>query len=185
MSILRFAARSLLASFFIAEGAQAAKDPDPRLPAAEKFTSAMLPLAPSAVSEYLPEDPRTWARLTGVAQIVGGVGLALGIARRPSALVLAATMVPAVISRPVKALPEEERSTARALQARNLGLLGAAFLAALDTEGRPNMAWRAAHAKRRLTKEGRKQKRNAKKTVGRIQRQASAVAREAKSMVTG
>lgn len=184
MSILRFAARSLLASFFIAEGAQAAMDPDLRLSATEKITAAALPLAPSAIADYLPDDPRTWARITGFAQIAGGIGLAMGIARRPCAALLGVSMIPAVMDRPAKDLPEVERKAARAVHARNLGLFGAVLLAALDTEGKPDLAWRATDAKRRLAKESRRHKRQVKKSARWARKRAEAMTGELKSAVT-
>lgn len=182
MSILRFAARSLLASFFIVDGAKAVSNPDPLVPAAEKVTDTALPmarrLAPAGIADRLPDDPRTWVRITGAAQVLGGIGLATGIARRPAAALLGATMVPHVLAtRPDKASEREVKVSAQSIFLRNLALLGGVVLAAQDTEGKPGMAWRAAQGKRRVVKEGRKQKRQ-------VQKKAERVTKDLKAAVT-
>lgn len=179
MSILRFAARSLLASFFIVEGAKAVSNPDPLVDAAEKLTKTAVPmarrLAPAAVADRMPDEPRTWVRICGAAQVAGGIGLATGIARRPSAAVLALTMVPQVLAtRPDRSLPRDERASVQSLFVRNLALLGGVVLAAQDTEGKPSRTWRAADAKRRLAQEGRKQKRGLQKKADQVKKDLAA-----------
>lgn len=168
MSILRFAARGLLGSFFVADGARALSNPEPRIAAAQRLTQTTLPmlerLAPSAVTEILPDNPKTWVRIHGAAQVVGGIGLTLGVFRRPSACLLATTMIPQVLaSRPEKGSDQATRSAARAVFTRNVALLGAVGLAAQDTEGKPGLAWRASDAKRRLADDAKATKKNIKK----------------------
>lgn len=167
MSILRFASRAMLASFFIVEGAKAVSNPEPRIAAAERVTRTTLPMieriAPSAVSEVLPDNPKTWVRLHGGAQVMGGLGLALGVFRRPSACLLNATMIPVLLaSRPLKGADPQERAAARAVFTRNVALAGALSLAAQDTEGKPSLSWRAADAKRRLESEAKSLKKASK-----------------------
>ena len=97
MSLLRFVARSLFASYFIAEGVKAVTKPAEIAPDAERFTSAVSPLlqrvVPADVAAYVPERAETWVRLSGAAQIVGGAMYATGLGRRLGALLLAKASV--------------------------------------------------------------------------------------------
>ena len=45
MSLLRFAARTMLASFFVVNGIQALRDPEPLVAATEPLAKQFLPLA--------------------------------------------------------------------------------------------------------------------------------------------
>src|SRR5665811_2174009 len=115
MSLLRFAGRTMLASFFVVQGAKAVINPEPLVADADPFARAFVPLAqkvaPPSVAGYLPEDTKTLVRITGAAQIVGGLMLATGIGRRLGAGVLGLSMVPHVIaSRPTKNSTAEERT---------------------------------------------------------------------------
>ncbi len=191
MSLLRFAARTMLASFFVVNGIQALRDPEPLVAATEPLAKQFLPLAektlPPQAAAYLPEDARGLVRLSGVAQIVGGLCLATGFARRLGALALAGSMLPQLLaSNPLGSTGDSE---SKQLFLRNVALTGGVLLAAVDTEGQPNLANRAKfkaealgreaehtkaavareaqRTKKSLTKEGRRAARKAKKMAGR------------------
>jgi uncharacterized membrane protein YphA (DoxX/SURF4 family) len=156
MSLLRFAGRTMLASFFVVNGAKAVANPEPLVSSAEPLAKAFVPLAqkvaPPTVANYIPEDTRTLVRLTGVAQVLGGLMLATGIGRRLGAGLLGASMIPHVLaSRPGKLSTPEERQIAQSQLLRNVALLGGAILASLDTQGKPDLAWLAADRKQRLS----------------------------------
>lgn len=146
MTLLRAAARTMLASYFVVNGANAVRQPDTAAAQAEPIATKVVPLtrrlAPAAIADYLPEDSRSWARILGVAQIVGGGMLATGIGRRCGAGILASTMVPQVIVDNPLAAPHDERPQVRARLIHNVALTGGVLLAALDTEGKPGLAWR-------------------------------------------
>src|ERR687893_227167 len=80
MTLLRAAARTMLASYFIASGVKALRDPDAQVPDAEPLTDKMVPLvkdyAPEQVASFIPEDTRTLVRVHGATQVVGGLALA-------------------------------------------------------------------------------------------------------------
>ena len=191
MSLLRFAARTMLASFFVVNGIQALRDPEPLVAATEPLAKQFLPLAektlPPQAAAYLPEDARGLVRLSGVAQIVGGLCLATGFARRLGALALAGSMLPQLLaSNPLGSTGDSE---SKQLFLRNIALTGGVLLAAVDTVGQPNLANRAKfkaealgreaehtkaavareaqRTKKSLTKEGRRAARKAKKMAGR------------------
>jgi uncharacterized membrane protein YphA (DoxX/SURF4 family) len=142
MSLLRFAARSMLASYFVVNGVKAVRHPDDFAETAQQFTEKVLPALKSALpqeaSSLLPVDETGVARICGGVQIVGGLCLATGIGRRLGAGLLASAMVPQILaSHPLKAASDD-----RVKFGAEVALLGAVVVAALDTEGEPGLAWR-------------------------------------------
>jgi uncharacterized membrane protein YphA (DoxX/SURF4 family) len=150
MSLLRFTARTMLASYFVINGIKAVRNPRDFTESAQPVVDKVLPplksALPSEAAGFLPADAVGVARYTGIAQIIGGIGLATGAGRRVSAALLAATMLPEVLTNnPIKAAADE-----RAKFGADVALLGGVALAALDTEGEPDLAWRM-RAYRQLT----------------------------------
>ena len=182
MSLLRFAGRTMLASFFVVQGAKAVMNPEPLVEDADPFAKAFVPLAqkvaPASVAGYLPEDTKTLVRITGAAQVVGGLMLATGIGRRLGAGVLGLSLIPHVIaSRPTKNSTAEEREIAKSHLLRNVALLGGAILASLDTQGRPSLAWLADDRRQRLAGDA---ERTAKHLTGSAKRTGRGVAKSAR-----
>ena len=146
MSLLRFVARSMLASYFVINGVKFLRHPEDFVPAAEPVADRVLPLVnstiPESVRDYLPADTVGFVRASGALQVAGGLSLATGVGRRLGAGVLALTMVPHVVTaNPLKAT-NADRSTLAAQLSKNVALLGGVLLASLDTEGKPNLGWR-------------------------------------------
>lgn len=133
----------MLAAIFISGGLDALRSPAAKAPAAADVAPPIARQLP-----YLPEDPETLVKINGAAQVGAGVLLALGRFPRLSSLVLAGSIVPTTLAG--HRFWEEEEPAKRAQQQvhffKNLGLLGGLMLAAVDTEGRPGLAWRARHA---------------------------------------
>ncbi len=157
MSLMRFVARSLFASYFIADGVKAVRRPAEIAPDAERVTSKIAPLVqrvvPASVSSYVPERAETWVRLVGAVQIAGGVMFATGLGRRVGALLLAkSSAVNLAIALPERGAAPAVKEAARGEVLRQAALLGAATLGALDTQGKPSLQWRADQA----TKEAKK-----------------------------
>ncbi len=159
----------MLASWFVSQGVKAISDPSAEADQADLISSRVAPLVknvvPESVSGLVPQDPASWARITGVVRVLAGLGLASGIGRRWSAAVLAATTVPGIVS------------SARGIRSGDLqgflghvALTGGALLAAQDTEGRPGVAYRVKESSRRLrqqnaVKEGKRAARRARRQV--------------------
>jgi uncharacterized membrane protein YphA (DoxX/SURF4 family) len=172
----------MLASFFVVQGAKAVMNPEPLVADADPFAKAFVPLAqkvaPASVASYLPEDTKTLVRITGVAQVVGGLMLATGIGRRLGAGVLGLSMIPHVMaSRSSKGSTSEEREIAKSQLLRNVALLGGAILASLDTQGRPSLAWLADDRRQRLAGDA---ERTAKHLTGSAKRTGRGVAKSAR-----
>lgn len=165
----------MLASFFIVNGAKAAAKPDQLVADADPIARKVVPLvqqvAPPSVANYVPRDTRQLVRITGAAQVLGGLGLATGLGRRASAALLSASMVPHVLaSRPGKGATAEQKTAARSVMLRNVALLGGALIASQDTQGKPSLAWRASHEARQLSREAQAQKKALSKAASKQSR---------------
>lgn len=189
MSLLRFLARSLFASYFISEGVKAVTKPTESAPDAEAFTSSVAPLlqrvVPADVASYVPERPETWVRISGAAQIAGGAMFATGIGRRLGALLLAkASILNVAIALPEKGAAKSIKEAARPDVIRNLALLGASILAAQDTQGKPSLAWRADHAAKLTGKKasalGDDMSKAARKASAKAEKRAQKLAKKAR-----
>ena len=149
MTLLRAAARTLLASYFIASGIKAVRNPAALVPAAEPVTDKLVPLAkqyaPAQVADFIPEDTETLVRINGATQILGGLALASGRGRRVGAMLLAASLIPSTAAKhPFWTRDDaEERALDKSHFLKNVSLLGGVLLAAGDTEGKPSLVWRA------------------------------------------
>ena len=190
MTILRAVARTMLASYFVVNGIKAMRHPEEFTEAAEPVAETLLPLAnqvlPKQAAVYLPEDTAGLVKVTGIAQILGGLSLATGIGRRFGAGVLAATMVPHVLASNPLGAAGGDRDARYGLLSKNIALLGGVALAAMDTEGRPNLAWKAraqkeifaresSRAKQLAEKKARQLAKSAKKTAGRATKEIASV----------
>lgn len=176
MNLTRAAGRTMLASFFVVNGAKAATKPDALVADAEPIVRKVVPLvqqvAPPSVANYVPEETKTLVRATGVAQVLGGLGLATGLGRRLSAGLLGASMVPHVLaSRPAKGATAEEKAAARSVMLRNVALLGAAMIASQDTQGKPSLGYRANKQVKALSREVSDQKKQLEKTAAQQKKQ--------------
>lgn len=147
--LVRRLARPLLGSMFIVGGLDAALHPDPKTPAAEGIVKFLDDRSSASVP-----DVATVVRLDGVAKLVAGIGLSLGRAPRLSALVLSASLVPTTIAAHAfwKVDDPDQRAAQKLQFLKNASMLGGLLLAAVDTAGKPSVAWRSRRAVRRLTR---------------------------------
>ena len=134
----------MLASMFIIGGFDALRHPSSKVPAAEGVAMSISGHVP-----YLPDDPEQLVQINAAAQVGAGALLALGRFPRLSSTVLAGSIIPTTLAGhrfwEIKDDPAK-RAQQRIHFFKNLGLLGGLMLAAVDTEGRPGLAWRAQHA---------------------------------------
>jgi uncharacterized membrane protein YphA (DoxX/SURF4 family) len=162
MTLLRAAARTMLASYFVATGIKALRNPDPLVPLAEPLADKVVPLvkkyAPDEVAGYIPEDAKTLVRVNGAAQVLGGLALASGKGRRAGAWLLAGSLVPSTVAKHPfwSRTDRDEKAADRAHFLKNVSLLGGVLLAAGDTEGKPSLAWRAQKGGQSLAKSTKK-----------------------------
>ncbi len=150
MALSRLIARPLLASYFLANGAQDIKDAPALAQQAAPVTEAVAPVVDNATPDgvSVPRDPVLWVRASGAIQVVAGLGLATGRLPRLSAAVLGATLVPSTAARHRfwEATDKTERREQLTHFMKNAALAGGLLIASLDTAGKPGVAWRAQHA---------------------------------------
>ena len=139
MTLVRRVARPMLAAMFVAGGLDQLKHPGRKADSARSVVEMVGPTI------GLPDDPELLVRANGTAMVGAGSLLALGRLPRIASTVLAATVIPTTLA--AHAFWQEQDPEVRAQQKvqflKNLGLLGGLLLAAVDTEGRPGLAYRA------------------------------------------
>jgi putative oxidoreductase len=162
----------MLSAIFVSGGLASMRNADAAAARAKPVTDRM---APYLEAVGLPTDPATLVRLNAAAHVVGGLLLATDTAARPAAAALAATMVPTTLAghRYWQEDDPAQRANQRTHLLKNLGLMGGLLLAAVDTQGRPGLAWRAGH----LADHAQETVRRAQ---GSVRRAAHTTAREAR-----
>jgi uncharacterized membrane protein YphA (DoxX/SURF4 family) len=191
MTVVRSIARPLLSCVFVVQGVNAVRNPEPLVPRAKPVADRIVPLvkkvAPPQIGDHVPEDTKNLVRLNGAAQVIGGLALATGNARRLGASLLAASLVPTTLAghRWWEIEDPTLRNQQRIHFMKNLSLFGGLLLAAVDTEGQPGLAWRATHAtqvaKREAARKARLAKREARRAARAAKREAQLRARQAKA----
>jgi uncharacterized membrane protein YphA (DoxX/SURF4 family) len=96
----------------------------------------------------LPFETETYVRVNAAVQVGAGLLLATGRLPRVASAALAVTLVPSTIAgHPFWEAEGDERRVQRTQFLKNASLLGGLILAAVDTEGRPGITYRARHAR--------------------------------------
>lgn len=172
MTLVRVLARPLLASSFVLTGIDRLRNTDAAAAALRPTLDRVTKMVPSSAS--VVSDEQRVAKVLGAAHLGAAVLLGIGRFSRLSALILVGTStLNAVVE-----FNNADSSTAKARKDRrnqllkNISLIGAVLLAAVDTNGRPSWAWRAEHfaedARRNalaLTHDTKKSIRKAEKAV--------------------
>ncbi|MFW0787618.1 DoxX family membrane protein [Gordonia sp. CPCC 206044] len=142
--LIRRIARPMLASVFISAGIDAVRDPKPKADIAQEFVDKSVDTLPDTVTDKVPTEAETLVRINGAVQIGAGTLLAVGKFPRVASAALAGSLVPTTVAGhsfwnepdPVK------RKMQRTQFLKNVSLLGGLLIAAVDTEGKPSLAWR-------------------------------------------
>ncbi|GAB3112740.1 DoxX family membrane protein [Janibacter alkaliphilus] len=155
--IVRRLARPMLAAIFISGGIGALKQPKAHVEMSEPTLSQ--------ISEPLgmSDQKETVIRGYGAAMVAGGTLLALGKFPRLASTVLIGALVPTTATH---RFWEESDPGAKQMQQvqffKNLGLLGGLMLAAVDTEGKPGVTYRAKLAGESIERNAKAARREAK-----------------------
>lgn len=159
--MIRRLARPMLAAVFVTGGIDALRHPGGRVELAAPFTKKAAEVAGT------PDDPEMMVRANGALMALSGAMLATGRMPRLASTMLAASLVPTTVVG--HQFWNEREATARQAHKiqfmKNLGLLGGVMLAAVDTAGKPGLAWRAQNAAKAARREARLAKAQAKLAV--------------------
>lgn len=180
MSLVRLIARPLLATGFVAVGVERLRNVDQTAeqlaPTLSRIGSAV-PAAAAATS-----NPALVARVAGYTQVGAASLLGMGKFTRIASLLLAGTAAlnSVVEYRNAEASTAAERKERRNQLLKNLSLIGGVLLSAVDTNGRPGLAWRANHLASDTGRKGRAAAKAVRKTTGK---QIKAVSNAASDIV--
>jgi putative oxidoreductase len=175
MTVIRLLARPMLASTFVWGGVQGLRNAPALAAKAKPVNDAVRGLAGKVAPQVpVPEDDATLVRINAGVHIAAGLALATGRMPRLSALMLAGTVLPTTVAghRWWEEKDKAARTAALTHFFKNISMLGGLVLAAVDTQGRPGVAWRTQHAvgsarrsARHLRKEASSQAKSAARTV--------------------
>jgi len=172
MSLIRFIARPMLATAFVAGGVTRLRRTEETAEALRPYLDKLQKAVPSAAA--LAGRERLVARGLGGIQMGAAVLLGIGRFSRCAALLLSATAsVNACVEfTSADTSTPEARARRRSVLLRDVSLIGGVLLAAVDTAGNPSLAWRAGHlgheARRNakgLTRTAKKELKKAEKAV--------------------
>ncbi len=143
--LVRRIARPLLAAPFIYGGISTLRKPQDRVPGARPVVEKIADAADKQLPVELPKDVEQWVKADAAVKVVAGSLFALNKLPRLTALVLSASIVPTTLAG--HRFWEHDDPTERFGQIsnflKNTGILGGLLLAAVDTEGRPSVGYRA------------------------------------------
>jgi putative oxidoreductase len=179
--LVRRIARPMLAAPFVILGYQAFRAPGGRVELARPIVEKVAGLADKQLPMQVPQDVEQWVKINAGVQVGAGALLGLGRLPRLSALLLTGSTVPTTLAGHrfwEKEGADRQQQLIHFL--KNLGLVGALLLAAVDTEGKPSVGWRARRAARRATDATEKQLAKAQKKAERVQKKAAKQAKQAR-----
>ncbi|HEX2904793.1 MAG TPA: DoxX family protein [Jatrophihabitans sp.] len=142
MALIRRLARPMLAATFIYGGLDTLRNPGPKAQLAENTVGPLVNAVPQLSST------EQVVKLDAAVKVVAGTTLALGKFPRLSSAALVASLIPTTYSgHPFweKKDPAERRQQLVHFL-KNTSIVGGLLLAAVDTAGKPSLAWRAQRA---------------------------------------
>jgi len=169
MLLVRAIARPLLASAFISGGIHTLRKPAKRVAAADRVVTPLISRVPQL------SNTEQVVKIDAAAKVVAGSMLAFGKLPRLSATVLAASLVPTTIAdHPFWDEQDPVRRAQHRLQlTKNAGLLGGLLLAAVETEGKPSVGYRARRAAHKAADATEKNFAKAQKRAAKAQKKAA------------
>ncbi|SDC39706.1 DoxX protein [Geodermatophilus telluris] len=179
--LVRRIARPLLAASFVYGGIDTLRNPQTRVPGAQPVVDQITRAADQQLPVQVPRDVEQWVKIDAGIKVGAGSLFALGKLPRLSALALAGSIVPTTLAghRFWEHEDPEERFGQLSNFLKNAGLLGGLLIAAVDTEGRPSVGYRARRAARRASTATEKSVAQAQKRAAKAEKQAQKQLRKA------
>jgi uncharacterized membrane protein YphA (DoxX/SURF4 family) len=180
--LVRRIARPLLASSFVYGGIDTLRNPQSRVPGARPVVEQITEQADKQLPVQVPRDVEQWVKIDAGVKVAAGTLFAFGRLPRISALALAASTVPTTLAghRFWEHDDPKERFGQLSHFLKNLGLLGGLLIAAVDTEGKPSVGWRARRAATKAAGATEKNLAKAQKAAAKAQKQAKKQAADAR-----
>jgi uncharacterized membrane protein YphA (DoxX/SURF4 family) len=179
--LVRRIARPLLASSFIYGGIDTLRNPQSRVPGARPVVEAVTAQADKQLPVTVPRDVEQWVKIDAGVKVGAGALFALGKLPRLSALLLCGSIVPTTLAghRFWEHEDPKERFGQLSHFLKNLGLLGGLLIAAVDTEGKPSVGYRARRAAHKAADSTEKSFAKASKRAAKAQKKAKKAAKKA------
>jgi putative oxidoreductase len=179
--LVRRIARPLLAAPFVILGVDALRHPETRVAAAKPVVEKIAGQADKQLPVQVPQDPEQWVKIN--AGVMVGAGALFGLGRLPRlcALLLTGSMVPTTLAghRFWEVQDKKQRQMQLLQFLKNVGLIGGLLIAAVDTEGKPSVGYRARRAAKRAAAATEQSLEKAQKKAAKAQKRA---AKQAKKM---
>ena len=179
--LVRRIARPLLAAPFIYGGISTLRKPQDRVPGAAPVVEKIAETADKQLPVEVPKDVEQWVKVDAAVKVAAGSLFALNKLPRTTALVLSASVVPTTLAG--HRFWEHDDPTERFGQIsnflKNTGLLGGLLLAAVDTEGKPSVGYRARKAAKLAARATEENYGKAAKRAAKAQKKAQKQAKRA------
>jgi putative oxidoreductase len=172
--LVRRIARPLLASTFVVGGIDTLRNPQARVAGARPVVEKLAEQADKQLPVQGPRDVEQWVKVDAGVKVGAGLLFALGRLPRVSALLLAGSVVPTTLAGHRFWEAEGAAKQAQLIHfLKNLGLLGGLLLAAVDTEGKPSVGYRARRAAHKAADTTEKSLAKAQMRAAKAQKKAS------------
>lgn len=181
--LVRRIARPLLAAPFVYGGISTLRKPQDRVPGARPVVEKIAGTADKQLPVQVPKDVQQWVQADAAIKVVAGSLFALNKMPRLTALVLSASIVPTTLAG--HRFWEHDDPTERFGQIsnflKNAGILGGLLLAAVDTEGKPSVGYRARKSAKAAALATEKSFEQAQKRAAKAQKKAEKRIKKARS----
>jgi uncharacterized membrane protein YphA (DoxX/SURF4 family) len=180
--LVRRIARPLLAAPFVYGGISTLRKPQDRVPGARPVVEKLAETADKQLPVQVPRDVEQWVKADAAIKVAAGTLFGLGRLPRLTSLVLSASIVPTTLAghRFWEHTDPTERFGQISNFLKNTGLLGGLLLAAVDTEGKPSVGYRARRAASRAADATEKSLAKAQKRAAKAEKQAEKRTKKAK-----
>jgi putative oxidoreductase len=180
--LVRRIARPMLAGTFIYGGIQTLRNPQSRVPGAAPIVEQITEIADKQLPVQVPRDVEQWVKINAGVHIGAGALLALGRLPRLSALALATSLVPTTFAghRFWEHDDPKEKFGQTSNFLKNTSMFGGLLLAAVDTEGKPSVGWRAKKTAGAAAAAAEASYERASKKAAKAQKRASKQAKKLK-----
>jgi putative oxidoreductase len=181
--LVRRIARPMLAATFIYGGIDTLRNPQSRVPGAAPVVEQITGIAEKQLPVEVPRDVEQWVKINAGVHVGAGTLLALGKLPRFSALALAVSLVPTTFAghRFWEHQDPKERFGQTSNFLKNTSMLGGLMLAAVDTEGRPSVGWRARRTAGAAAAAAEASYEKATKRAAKAQKKATKQAKKSRS----